>query len=96
MRTGKDNIVDVLDWRCTTKPASAETGKPNKTYIHLLKWPNGIFELTGMKSEVTKAYLLADLERKPLKFKQKNGNFSVVLPETAPGKYVNVLCIETN
>lgn len=72
---GKDIIVDVLDWRCITKPASAETGKPNKTYIHLLKWPNGIFELKDLKGKVNKAYLLADPKRNPLKFKQKKWKF---------------------
>jgi alpha-L-fucosidase len=78
----------ALDWRCTTKPG--------KLYIHLLKWPTGKFELTGMKSKPAKVYLLADPRRQPLNFTftEENGALSVTLPETAPNQYINVLCVE--
>jgi alpha-L-fucosidase len=86
-RRGHPITEGALDWRCTTKPG--------KLYIHLLQWPAGKFELTGLKGKVSKAYLLADPKRQPLKFTLENGSISVTLPPTAPGQYINVLCLET-
>lgn len=78
--------VNALNWRCTTKPG--------KLYIHLLKWPEGPFEITEMKDKATKAYLLADPKQTPLDFSQEGKSFKVTLPENAPDPYVSVMCIE--
>jgi alpha-L-fucosidase len=40
------------------------TWKPGKLYLHFYQWPKGTFTLKGLKSEVSKAYLLADKRRK--------------------------------
>ena len=74
------------DWRCTTKPG--------KLYIHLFKWPDVKFELTGVKNKVTKAYLLADTDHKPLPFTLTDGKLVVSLPEKAPDALASVLCLE--
>jgi alpha-L-fucosidase len=43
------------------------TAKPAKLYLHVLDWPaDGKLELAGLTSPVTKAYLLADPEKKAL------------------------------
>jgi alpha-L-fucosidase len=75
------------DWRCTTKPG--------KLYIHLFKWPAGPFELPAIKEEVTKAYLLADPQKKALTAKQNGQKWSIALPAAAPDKIDSVLVLET-
>ena len=54
----------------------------------------GKFELIGMTGKPAKVYLLADPERKPLEHTLVDGDFSVTLPESAPGSHINVLCVE--
>jgi alpha-L-fucosidase len=83
---GRVTTDGALDWRCTTKPG--------KLYIHLLKWPAGKFELTGMKSKPAKVYLLGDPQRQPLNFTEESGTLIVTLPETAPDQHISVLCLE--
>jgi alpha-L-fucosidase len=75
------------DWRCTTKPG--------RLYIHLFKWPAGSFELPPIQEKVTKAYLLADPQKKSLSIKQDGRNWSIALPQTAPDKTDSVLVLET-
>jgi alpha-L-fucosidase len=65
-----------------------------KVYIHLLKWPAGKFEATGLKNKVTKAYLLADAAHASLEVKQTDQTVSVSLPQNAPDPIVSVLCLE--
>ena len=74
------------DWRCTAKDG--------KLYICFFKWPAAKFKLTGLKNKVTKAYLLADPDRKPLPVTQTDGNLMVSLPEKAPDTLASVLCLE--
>ena len=77
----------IRQWRCTTKPG--------KIFFHIFEWPGTKFEVAGMKSTATKAYLLADADRKSLPIAQDGKKFSVTLPATAPGKIASVLCVET-
>lgn len=72
-------------WRATTKPG--------KLFIHLFTWPKEL-ALAEVKEKVTKAYLLADPKRKSLKFSQAGGKLLVSLPETAPGEFATVVCLE--
>jgi alpha-L-fucosidase len=82
---GEAEVSSAHDWRCTTKPG--------KIYLHIFKWPtNGKFELPGLQSKVTKAYLLAD--RKPLKLKQNSAGITLILPAQAPDKVASVICLE--
>ncbi len=75
------------EWRCTTKPG--------KLFIHLFKWPAGSFELPTMSVKVTKAYLLADPDRKTLDVKQEGQKWSIALPQAAPDKMDSVVVLET-
>jgi len=79
--------IPSRQWRCTTKPG--------KIYFHIFQWPGTKFEVAGMKPTATKAYLLADADRKSLPIAQDGKKFSVTLPATAPGKIASVLCVET-
>jgi len=74
------------DWRCTTKPG--------KLYIHLFQWPAGSFDLPKVGGKVTKAYLLADPQKKALEVKAKGDGWSIALPATAPDKMDSVLVLE--
>lgn len=85
-KAGKPTFVQATDWRCTTKPG--------KLYITIFKWPAGEFELTGAKTKVKKAYLLADASRRGLKFTQKGEKVTVQLPGKAPGEIASVLVLE--
>ncbi len=86
-KKGNPAFTPKTDWRCTTKPG--------KLYIHLFKWPGGSFELLAIKEKVTKAYLLADRQKKALTVKQNGQNWSISLPATAPDKMDSVLVLET-
>jgi alpha-L-fucosidase len=85
-RSGKPVFVAAWDWRCTTKPG--------KLFIHLFKWPDGKFDLAGVKGTVSKAYLLADPNHTPLAISQADGKVSIALPATAPDAVASVLCLE--
>jgi len=80
-------FIVAKDWRCTTKPG--------KLYFTIFNWPAGAFEVSKMKGKVTKAYLLADASKKPLKVTQKGDQVSVALPAAAPDKIASVVVMET-
>jgi alpha-L-fucosidase len=85
-RNGSPLFKAAKDWRCTTKPG--------KVYIHLIKWPAGKFEVSGLKNKVTKAYLLADAAHTPLEVRQTDQMVSVSLPQDAPDPNASVLCLD--
>jgi alpha-L-fucosidase len=64
-------------WRCTTKPG--------KLFIHLFEWPSN-FEVSKVKHQVTKAYLLA-VPTEPMKFVQRGDHVTVSLPDKPPLEY---------
>ncbi|MCX7015754.1 MAG: alpha-L-fucosidase [Candidatus Sumerlaeota bacterium] len=71
------------------------TSKPGKLYVHLFEWPqSGRFESPAIGCKITKAYLLADPERKPLKVEQEGDKIAVALPAAAPDKIDSVLALE--
>jgi alpha-L-fucosidase len=85
-RQGRPVFTAAWDWRCTTKPG--------KLYIHIFKWPAGKMELPGVKGQITKAWLLADAARQPLKLEQTAQAVTVQLPEKAPDAIASVLCLQ--
>lgn len=84
---GNRVFVASKKWRCTTKPG--------KLFIHLFEWPVGSFELPPIQEKVTKAYLLADPQRKGLAVRQNGQKWSIALPQAAPDKMDSVLVLET-
>jgi alpha-L-fucosidase len=84
-KKGNPQFIASWEWRATTKPG--------KIYAHIFKWPaQGKFQLAGLQSKVTKAYLLADHQK--LKFEQSGSGVSIALPEKAPDAIASVLCVE--
>jgi len=87
------NIVDATPFkRDPLKELAAACQKD--LYFTLLKWPAGEFTVSKMKGTVEKAYLLADLERKPLGVSRDGGTLTVSLPETSSSLRASVLCVE--
>jgi alpha-L-fucosidase len=84
-KQGRPAFTAATDWRCTTKPG--------KLYIHLFKWPSGSFEVSKVKGQVSKAYLLDG--KKSLKVQQSGDMVKVVVPEKNPGTLDTVLVLET-
>jgi alpha-L-fucosidase len=85
-KKGGPAFVQETEWRCTTKPG--------KLFITLFKWPNGAFEVSKVKDNVKKAYLLSDT-KKPLRVTQQGDKVTVALPGAAPGPMATVLVLET-
>lgn len=85
-RRGRPLFQARADWRCTSKPG--------RLYLHLFKWPAGSFTLDGVQGRATRAYLLADTRRTPLKLSQTSGRVSIALPQSAPDPIDSVVCLE--
>ncbi len=84
-KNGKPKFIPSWEWRATTKPG--------KIYLFIFKWPaDGKFEVTGLKSKVTNATLLAT--GKKLKVKQNDSGVTLSLPAEAPDKIASVICVE--
>jgi hypothetical protein len=73
------------------------TLKKNKLYLHVFQRPaNNQLVVGGLKSNLTKAYLLADLSKKELKSKRLNNlDLVLYLPEKAPDAVNSIIVIET-
>ena len=92
------------DTRCTVQPADWTPGQPGKLYFHLFNYPtrpanvnHGVLFVSDiLKCKINKAYLLADLERKPLEIGKSTelGALQVKLPDKAPDELDSVLCVE--
>ena len=61
----------------------------------MFEWPVGSFELPPIQEKVTKAYLLADPQKKGLAVRQNGQKWSIALPQAAPDKMDSVLVLET-
>ena len=104
----KDNGAPAKEWRCEVCGASQKnapkfeqctewrcTTKPGKLYLHLFHWPEGgKFELPPVEGKITKAYLLADLQKTNLKTTQTESGVSIALPAQAPDPIASVICLE--
>ncbi|SFS13429.1 alpha-L-fucosidase [Granulicella pectinivorans] len=85
---GNPKFVSTWDWRSTTKA--------HKIYLEIFKWPSGSFHLDKLTRHVTKAYLLADKSRKPLKLTQGSGTLDIQLPSQPLDPIATVVVLETN
>jgi len=84
-KKGKPKFTPVWDWRCTSKPG--------KLYLLIFNWPaTGKFEVPGLLSKVTKAYVLAGHQE--VNCHQTDGGMTLDLPAAAPDKIASVVCLE--
>ena len=86
-KNGKPKFIPAWNWRSTTGP--------NKVYIAIFHWPDGMFHLDKMPRKVTSAYLLADKTHKPLKVTQNADSLDVQLPAKALDPIATVLVLNT-
>jgi alpha-L-fucosidase len=87
-RRGQPPFAPKTDWRCTTKPG--------RMYVHFFRWPGNAFELPQGVGRVSKSFLLADPERRPLGLTVRDGRTSIALPDAPPGPLATVICVETS
>ena len=84
-----------LPWgRCTLRHGSGQASSGDTLYLHVFDWPKGELGVPGLKNKVTKAYLLADKDRAPLKVTAGEGKLTVALPAEAPDKIDTVVVLE--
>jgi alpha-L-fucosidase len=84
-KQGKPTFVQAANWRCTSKPG--------KLYITIFKWPGESFEISKVKGQVTKAYLLSG--KKAVKVAQSGDTVKLSLPAAAPDPMATVVVLET-
>ena len=76
------------------------TSKPGKLYLHVTNWPASEFQLYGLRNKVTKAYLLADRQRKSLSVTQHHDSrlnhdtLRIRIPSQAPDRMISVIALE--
>jgi len=71
------------------------TTKPGKLYVHVFQWPeNGILRIAAENIGATRAYLLADQARNPLKVEKTRDALVVRVPATPPDRIASVVVIE--
>lgn len=73
------------------------TRKGNLLYLHVFNWPvNGNLLVGGIKSNINRAYLLADPSKKSLPFKHIDSlDVDISIPTQAPDKGNTVIVLDT-
>jgi alpha-L-fucosidase len=71
----------------------AVSQKPGRLYLHVLKWDAAGIGFDGLKTKVTRAYLLAD-RAKALEVRQEGWRTTVAVPQKAPDENVAVIALE--
>src|SRR6266849_3559011 len=95
----KTNGESIYGSERTPLPVQAggeSTRKGNTLYLHVFDWPrNGKLVLGGLKSDVAKAYLLADPKHKALKVNRLNANdLMIVVPLQPSDSADTVIAVE--
>jgi alpha-L-fucosidase len=74
------------------------TLKKNELYLHVFHWPaNNQLVVGGLKSNIIRAYLLADPSKKELKSKRLNNlDLALYLPEKGPDAVNSIIVLETD
>ena len=71
------------------------TKKPGKLFLHVFDWPkNSVLDVPAKHLAVTRAYLLADKSKTPLRVEQKQNGVRLHLPPTAPDPIASVIVVE--
>ena len=89
---GFDLKKDQHDWgKISCKQSETE----NKLYLHVFTWPlNKQLNVTGIKTQPTKIYLMADKQKTPLTFEHNTVFTRIHLPVSQPDPYVSVVVVE--
>lgn len=81
--------LPIQQWGVTTK-------KENNLYLHVFNWPkDGNIIVGGLRSDIEKAWILSDSQKKSLELKRiDNKDISVKLPSTAPDTTNTVIVLK--
>ena len=81
-----------LAWgRCTRKA----TADGVMLYLHVFDWPkDGALLVPGLKSEPVEAHLLADADKKPLKWTRSDTGVTIELPGSAPSPVSSAVAVQ--
>ena len=81
-----------LAWgRCTQKAIPGGT----RLYLHVFDWPNdGQLPVHGMYNRATRAYLLSDPQKRPLKVTRAEDALAVSIPKDAPDPNDSVVVLD--
>lgn len=78
------------------QPWGESTRKGNKLYLHVFNWSSTLY-VGGLESNIRKAYLLGDKDKKPLRLKrQQSKDWLIALPAHAPDSINSVIVVETD
>lgn len=73
------------------------TRKPGKIYALMFDWPDdGKLNIPRSDNQITKAYLLADVGRKPLTVSRNDREYAISLPDKVPNSLIPVIGLEVN
>ncbi len=84
--------VDYHDWgRITCRERAGGT----RLYLHLFSYPlDNKLCFSGVTSKPSRVYLLADKQKKSLKYVHDGASATITLPGSAPDPYVSVVVLE--
>jgi len=96
MKVNSESIYGTTASPLGEVPWGRCTAKPGKLYLHVFDWPaNGKLEVSGLKSKVKKAYLLADEKRaKMLMTRTSNEKVVITVPSQAVDPINTVIVLE--
>ena len=105
VRQNADSFFDTIP--CPDFPYvvdfGAVTASTGKIYLHFFAWPKKVVFIPGIKNHISKMYLLADPEKTPLPFRQREPSGSMDLYEIVfslpqdrepPNPYDSVVVLE--
>jgi alpha-L-fucosidase len=98
MKTYAQSIYQTTKTPLPFQSWGVSTRKGNLLYLHVFNWPqNGTLTVGGLKSNISKAYLMADASKKALNVNRIDPlDVNISLPSHAPDQNNSVIVLETN
>lgn len=96
MQTNGESIYGTSASPLPLQPWGESTRKGNRLYLHVFDWPErGLLYVGGLKSNIRKAWLLADRQQKALTVKRVNDrDITIVLPAKASDSMNSVIVLD--
>lgn len=96
MQTNGESIYGTTASPLPLQPWGESTRKGDRLYLHVFDWPEkGPLYVGGLKSNIRKAWLLADRQQKALKIKRVNDrDITIALPAKAADSMNSVIVLD--
>ena len=95
MATNSDSIYGTTASSFGKPEWGRYTTKPGIFFAHVFQWPETkAISVATTRTQITRAYLLADKEKNELKIEKTDEGWTVFLPENAPDEHASVIAIE--